>query len=149
MKSLLGKVPVYLEVIGYIVFFFCMEGWGMDWKGYGTSDTLSLYYDVESITRPSKDVVRVWVKGIYRMKGVELVEKFGEKYETLGHSLFLSEVHCAEKKVRTLSIVDYSTGGEILDSNSTERKWNSIVPESIGESLYEILCRQPQDKGEP
>lgn len=134
---------VILAVIGYIVFFSCMEGWGEDWEKHGESDKMFFYYDAESIIRPSKDVVKVWGKLIYKVKGItEMVEEFGKKYETLSHSLNLIEIHCAEKKIRRLSFVHYSTDGNVLNSGqSPKENWSIIPPDSIGESLYKFLCK--------
>ena len=113
MKSLLAKVGV-ISVFLLLVFGYA-EGWGADWKGYAEIDAMFVYYDAKGITRPSKDVVRVWEKRIYKEKGIiEMVEKFGKEYETLTYSLGLSKYHCAEKKMRTLSFIHYSTdGGEV------------------------------------
>ncbi len=50
-----------------------------------TSDYLG-YYDAQSITRPSKNIVRVWVKWDYTEKGViENVKRLGKKYENLSY----------------------------------------------------------------
>ena len=133
---------IILAVIGYIVFFFCLEGWGEDWKKYAESEKMFFYYDTEGITRPSTDVVSVREKRVYKVKVImEMVEKFGKKYETLSHAKILVECQCEEKKVRTLSEVNYSTDGGILSSDFTPVEWTSIASDSIGESLYEILCK--------
>ena len=99
---------IILAVIGYIFFFSCMEGWGVDWEKHGESDKMFFYYDAEGITRPSKDVVRVWGKLIYKVKGITgMVEEYGKIFETLTHSINLNELHCAEKRcvVCHLSII--------------------------------------------
>jgi hypothetical protein len=134
---------VILAVIGYVVFFSCIEGWGVDWEKHGESDKTFFYYDTENITRPSKDVVRVWGKLIFKVKGkTEMAEELGKKYETLSHSINLIELHCAEKKIRRLSFAYYSTDGKVLESGqSPEENWRFIPPDSVGESLYNILCK--------
>jgi hypothetical protein len=139
MKSLLGKLEVIL--VGLIIFGY-VEVRGADWEKYDESETMAFYYAVESITHPSKDVVRVWEKRVYKVKGItEMVEEFGNKYETLSHMLILSELDCVEKKMKGLSFVNYSTGGKILSSSSSGFDWAFIDPDSIGETLYKILCK--------
>ena len=119
-----------------------MEVWGADWEKYDESETTVFYYGVESVTRPSKDVVTVWEKRVYKVKGItEMVEEFGKKYETLSHMLIKSELHCAEKKMKGLSFVNYSTDGKILSSSSSASEWVSIDPDTTGETLYKILCK--------
>ena len=142
MKSFSEKWVIIFLFIGLIL-FSCMDGWGEDWEKHGESDKMFLYYDAGSLTRPSKDVVRVRGKLIFKVKGIaEMVEEFGKKYETLSHSLNVIELHCAEKKIRRLSFVYYSADGNVLGSGqSPEEKWSIIPPDSVGESLYKILCK--------
>ena len=59
---------VILAVIGFIVFFFCMEGWGADWKLDATTETENHYYDT-NITRLGNGFIRVWEKSILTDKG--------------------------------------------------------------------------------
>jgi hypothetical protein len=60
------------------------KGWGADWQSYGADWVGVSYYDAESITRPSKDVVRVWDKLIYTEKGLtDMVARLGERNRTL------------------------------------------------------------------
>ena len=42
----------------------------MDWKFYWFDENFLAYYDAQSITRPSKNIVRMWVKLNYNEKGV-------------------------------------------------------------------------------
>ena len=139
-------------VIGFIL--FCnAEGWGENWKRLPVRDGGDFYYDAESITRPSKDVIRVWDKAVYSKKLVTATVKvLGERYKTLNHSKNLIELHCTEKKGRVLKIVYYSTDGGVLDSYNYSREldWKFIVPGTVLDDLYKILCKQiTRTKGEP
>ena len=119
-----------------------VKGLGADWKLFGFNDTGDAYYDAEGINRPSKDVVRFWEKVVWSEKAViDEVAKSGIKYKTLSYTLALYEYHCAEKKLRTLSIVYYSTDGEVLFSHSQESEWEFIVPGSVGEDALKTLCK--------
>ena len=140
MKSLSVKLRVIL--IGLIIFGYA-EAWGANWKLFATNATGRFYYDAESITRPSKGVVIVWEKIVFTEKGViDVVGDLGEKFKTLNHLRNLSEFHCADKNFRVLSTVMYSTHGITLESyNYQEPKWNPIIPESVYDILYNILCK--------
>ena len=142
MKSLPAELRMVFLSIG-LIFFFNMQGWGADWKGFAETDNASFYYDADTVTRPSKGVIRVWEKRVYKPKAInDMVEKHGATVWILHHSLILSEVHCAEKKRRLMSIDYYSKDGGFLSSRSiSENDWTFMVPESIGESIYKVLCK--------
>ena len=144
MKSLLVKSGVIL-IIGLAIFGNA-EAWGADWKYYG-SDELSMdYYDAQSITRPSENVVRVWVKSYYTKKGVMFwvshMERFGEKFYDLNNSIILHEINCLEKKYRNPSGVFYDNKREPIHSlDGTSSEWHFFVPDTVAESLYKEVCK--------
>ena len=61
MKSLLFKLGVIL--IGLLIFGYA-EVWGADWVFVGDyyDNNLHLYYDAQSISRPSKNIFQISVK---------------------------------------------------------------------------------------
>ena len=77
MKSLLSKLGALF--IGLLILGNA-EVWGEDWKHYGNDKKFSAYYDVQSITRPSKNIVRVWLRWDWTEKGVMvMMGNFWEK----------------------------------------------------------------------
>ena len=63
MKSLLGKLGVLF--VGLLI-FGNTEAWGADWRFLLESVDYYFYYDAESITRPSKNSIRLWhMEGLY------------------------------------------------------------------------------------
>jgi len=142
MKPLLVKLVVVL--IGLAIFGYA-EVWGADWRIYAKPESGIgvYYYDADGITRPSKNIVRVWEKVVYSAKGVKrYVEESGKRYENLSHSLNLWEFDCVEKKERILQTTEYSKDGTVLSSTQSQKTpWNFISPTSIGEALYEAVCK--------
>jgi hypothetical protein len=139
MKSLLVTLGVIL--IGLAIFGYA-EVKGEDWKPLGVHDICLAYYDTQSITRPSKNIVGVWTREDFTEKGViAQVEKFGKKYENLNHSKTFWEINCSEKKFCFQSLTNYNNNGEVIDSSSSPSKWFFIIPESIGEKLYKEVCQ--------
>jgi hypothetical protein len=138
------RYEVILAVIGILLFSHA-HLWGADWKEYARTDRAVLYYDVKSVARSSKDVVRVSEKRVFTVKGViEVVRQpgFGKKYETLSYATGLSELQCADKKKRTLSIAWYSGDEKMLSSDSDQASnWKFITPGSTAEALHKILCK--------
>ena len=135
---------VILAVIGILLFSYA-HLWGADWRQYAKTDRAVLYYDVKSVARSSKDVVRVSEKRVFTLKGViEIVKQpgFGKQYETLSYATGLSELQCADKKKRTLSIAWYSWDEKTLSSDSDQASnWKLITPGSTAEVLHRILCK--------
>ncbi len=78
MKSVLRKLGIVLLVIGFIS--GDVEGWGVDWCHYGTSDEGQFYYDKDSITYLPDGVVRVWQRVI---KDEDLKKAFEDKKEAI------------------------------------------------------------------
>ena len=70
---------VILVVIGYIVFSFCMEVWGVDWKYIGKDvQSAILEIDLASISRQPNNIVRVWFKFTHSKESRNaLVKKWG------------------------------------------------------------------------
>jgi hypothetical protein len=138
------RYEVILAVIG-ILFFSHAHLWGADWKQYAKTDRAVLYYDVKSVARSSKDLVRVSERRVFTVKGViEVVRQpgFGKKYEKLSYATGSSEFQCADKKKRTLSIAWYSADEKLLSSDSDQASnWKLITPGSTTETLYKILCK--------
>jgi hypothetical protein len=138
MKSLLGIVLIGLTIFCYA------EVWGADWKLYGEATTSRQYYDSESITRPSQNIVRVWVKLSYTDKGIiNMVGKYGAKYKELSFALVLWEFDCAEKKLRTFSETLYSDNGGVLETSpaGATSEWKLLPPESMAILLLENICK--------
>jgi hypothetical protein len=139
-----NKSGIILTVIS-LIFFWYMQAWGEDWRYYGENNYHVGYYDAESITRTSQGTVTVREKDIFTEKGVmEAVGKLGEKYKTLNYVIMLDEVHCVDGRIRPFSSAFYSKDGKLLSSFDYQATdWGFIVPETRGEALYEILCKQP------
>jgi hypothetical protein len=148
MKSLLGKVGVIL--IGLLIFVIgCQKTVlrnestkGADWKLYNSDEECLGYYDAQSITRPSKNIVRFWTKSVWTEKGVSSwVKDSGKKYENLSHTIYLQEINCAEKKIRRLSVTQYGHKGSVIDIIDSPSFWIFIPPESMMEILYKEVCK--------
>ena len=138
---------VILAVIGYIVFFFCMKGWGADWKFVGKDVHGSVWeVDVASISRHHNNIVRVGVKRTPSEKGItDLVKKGGEKYKDLSHIIGIEEYDCTQKLNRILIMTNYSLGGGvILSDHYYYGEWNFINSDSIEDTILKEVCKQPK-----
>lgn len=115
-----------------------------DWTLYGVSKYLILFYDAKSITHPSKDIVKLWIKSVSKCNDKE-------EWEIKNHPncanaewlyvLTLIEIDCSSKQDRDIKSVGYSKeGGPVQSSPDEASQRSDIVPESYTETLYKILC---------
>jgi hypothetical protein len=145
LSSLSVKLGFAIGIIGLVIFSLG-EVWGADWKHYGEDDFGSWYYDAETITSSSKATVRVWMKTVYTEKGViQTMARRGPKFKDLDYGVALLEFNCADRKMRPFDGILYSRDGSVLSTYKFETPyWEEIVPDTVGEDLYEIVCKQPQ-----
>jgi hypothetical protein len=135
-----AKMAVFAILIGFNI-FFCAEVWGFHWKYYGTNEEGTYFYETESVTRLSQQIVRVCVQSIYTEEGVSHWVKWGgEEFRRLEFTLIFSELNCVEKSIRHLRIVFYSKGGEIFYPIQNE-EWHFFAPDSMSGALLQEICK--------
>lgn len=101
-----------------------------NWEYCIESNDSIWYYDKKNITRPTKNIVRVWVQVVYKEESI--------------HSKNLFEVDCIEKKNRILSFTLYDKDGGVKNSYTPQADklgWKFIVPGSVLEGVYETVCK--------
>ena len=140
MKTLLGRIGVIFVVL---LILGCAEVWGANWKFYGESEFGKYYYDLESIDRLSRNLIRVSAKEIASPKAVlDIVDKLGEEYGNLEEVISFYEIDCKTKQFNLLMRVFYSKSHSIIDSFnfSDVAKWDSIIPGSAVGDLSKVVC---------
>jgi hypothetical protein len=149
MRALI--ILIVVPLIG--LFFICPKVEGEDWNVYAeiTEEDMKFYYNAESINHISKNNVRVWIKEVHLSeKGkneiIQLRKKFGlptEDFKNFKFTLELWEINCADNKHKLLSYIYYDNKNSVLDLyHSDSDRWAVIVPHSVGEILYEVVCLQ-------
>lgn len=139
MKSLINKLGVVL-VIGLAIFGYA-EGWGFNWKYYGTNEEGWYFYETETLKRLSQNIVRVCVQSIYTEKGISHWVRWGGKeFQNLDFSLVLSEYNCIERSIRHLRIRFYSKSEEVFYPIKND-EWHFFAPDSMSGTLFEELCK--------
>jgi len=130
-----------ISVLFGLLIFWSGETWGgSPWKHYGSNEDGSYYYDAETMTRPVKEMVRVWVQSAYTDQGIShWVRGGGEEFQNLGYTLVLIELNCMDRSVRSLQIVFYSKDAEVLTPINA-KEWEFFAPNSMSEALHEALC---------
>jgi hypothetical protein len=128
--------------------FGTTAGWGADWQFYAKGEEYEFFYDAESITAPDKNQVKVWVKIVadeemVKRRFLAASGKIPADEDLFSYQKLLTEINCAERKQRNLTINNYSKNGKYLSSSaaSTLGDWQMILPESFGDMLYKKVCK--------
>ena len=138
MKSL--SITFWVILIGLVIFGYA-EVWGEDWVRYGKRKIASYYYNQQSVTRQSEDIVKVWNKIVFTKKGVEkIVERLGKSYENAGYDISLKEINCTDKTQRSISSNIYSRKGELLSTPPYNIEWEPITQGTLSDILLQKVC---------
>ena len=134
---------IIFAMIGYITFVFSIDGRGAEWRLYFENDRVAFYYDAENITSPSKNIVKVWEKRVFKGKFVnETVKKMGDIFKTLNYAIILREVDCTKKTSWIVTSHAYSTEYRVLSSTDDEEAaWNFMVPYTIYHEFFQRICK--------
>lgn len=135
------KLGVMFAMISFSIFGYA-EVRGVDWKYYGTNEEGSYFYETETMTRLSQNIVRVCVQSIYTERGVfHWVREGGKEFQNLDFSLILSEYNCIDRSIRHLRIRFYSKDKEIFYPIKND-EWHLFVPDSMSRALFQEICKQ-------
>jgi hypothetical protein len=151
MESSSVKLGVILLVIGLAIFTHAYAG-GEHWEKYAENEKILCCYDAgrliyfngESVSQPSKNILQVWVKFEYTDIGLAdpvLVKKFKKKVNELDNSKSLYEINCANRKYRVLESTFYSKDGRVLLMNAIPSTWKYIPRESLNDALHQAVCK--------
>jgi tetratricopeptide (TPR) repeat protein len=97
------------------------------WRLIGASTDGALYFlDVKTADFPSLGTARMWIKTSTK-RGSETSEY---------------QLECKARRLRTASFVRYDPNGKVLNSSDATTDWLAIIPDSVGERLYNGACPQ-------
>ncbi len=131
---------MFLGIIGLVLLGYT-EGWGVDWKYYGTNEDGSYFYDTESMTRLPQNLIQVWVQSAYSEQSIShWVREGGKGFQDLDFTLILLQLNCVERSARYLRIVFYSKSGKVFQPMDND-EWHFITPDSMTETLHKEVCK--------
>ena len=137
-----------LAVMGFAIFFFCLEKLGADWTFNFTTENFTYLFDQENMEEVSSGILRIWQKWLPSPKKVEeMVQEDEVRYTKWDHSLLLTEIDCGEGQQRLLEILEYDTSGNVTYmENHSDRGWIFLIPGSVGETLFKAICPKKQGR---
>lgn len=116
-------------------------GWRVVARGAPNNDDIHIIvsYDPERVTQvEGKRIKRAWIKTERLKDGmIELRESY---------TLDVDEYDCAEKRLRTLERTNYDNKGIVKNSGSGSRQWAYVVPDSVSEAVFGVLCEGKDDQ---
>ena len=125
-----------------LMFATCSEVSAADWRFYTRSEFGLYQYDAGEVSHLSKSLVRVSQKLVLSDRGTtNLVRELGKEYENVREIITLREIDCAGKKSRILGLIYcYENGGVIKKESYEPIEWDSIIPDSVDDILYHVVC---------
>lgn len=99
------------------------------WGEITSSQNMQWYIDMRTLDNPRSGSAKVWVKEVQ-----------GSGDDAGAYSLQQYELNCGARQIRATSVADYDASGKLTGSHQGER-WASVVPETLGETLYNGVCR--------
>jgi len=107
------------------------------------------FYDEESIVSIGKGAKKLKVRTDYSAKGksdfikTRISRGFGvQGYNKLSHSVTVWYINCAKKENDLYSIIEYDKDDGILSAyKAKEIAWEPIIPGTIGEVFYKVVCK--------
>ena len=119
------------------------------WVNYGTTgDGSQKYYDKQSMTQISPNVVKVWDKGkLSRDAKDKIIERRKQEnlpvdgWDKLDNVVLVREIDCAKKTSTTTRIEDYDdTGKKFHESDFPNARPEQIPSGSMNELLLKKVC---------
>ncbi len=111
------------------------------WKLYATEETskgfiYEYYYDSESVTKPSKTILRLW----------QMFKKRDQRNNLLRKGISFDEFDCTRKTVTKMENIVTFENGELTYTYLEPGGKQTIKPKSPNEKLYFVLCEEKKQK---
>jgi hypothetical protein len=118
------------------------------WEFYGTSKGGGSYYFSKINNAKSSDVTSVWcyktITDIERKEKIESLRQYKPdesiKYKNYSYNIARIEINCKRKLNRVVESMSYDNKGNILEHGTFDNEWESIIPQSMNEKLYQKNC---------
>ena len=140
-------------IICLVIFFlFANQAWAADWIYFDTTAAGDMYYDKSSIKKVNKSIISVWDKDILSEEAktryfsiLKGIHKAPDNPSMLSYYTKLMEIDCVNKKIKDISLIFYDEKGNVIYSSpkSESGKWNTIIPNTVGEKLINIVSCEP------
>jgi tetratricopeptide (TPR) repeat protein len=113
------------------------------WREIDPTENAQIFVDMKTFDDSRSDSINIWIKQTrsaetQRFKRVDT--NVESSSDTGPYSLQEFELNCTVRQIRAVSVTNYDASGQLMTSHEGG-KWNSVVPESFGETIYNGVCR--------
>jgi hypothetical protein len=138
-----------LRILFTIIFLltFLSLSYSAEWEIYAKGIFGIHYYDKENITHMTNNIIRVWDKCIYSDAGKDdAIKHFGDSFKDIKYTLRLYQIKCNEKIGTSLHGTSYDSKGLVIATADFQEDNHFILPDSIDEELYKIVCEKTKQE---
>ncbi|MEI1702487.1 surface-adhesin E family protein [Acinetobacter baumannii] len=106
------------------------------WVSVSKSNEFQAFVNFNHVEQITNEIVQAWVKNVV----INDVTKDGLNIGD--YSMYLVRYDCSNKTYKNISYTDYKAKtGTVLDSYTfTNTNFKPIIPESVGESQFDLIC---------
>ena len=129
-----GMSPCGVYYASWDEFFEEMDRDAIRWRKIGRSHNEAFFYNgKDTICDADRKVLKTWIKAI------------PDSPDGHAYSLELFELNCRTYQLRRTSQTKYTSTGDIVDFRSIkEAEWDDVIPDSIGQTIFNTACRRGQ-----
>lgn len=99
------------------------------WREIGSRDNEHTFIDMKTFDDSHRESSHLWIK-----------QSQGALDVTAPYSVHQYELNCTTRQIRSISSASYDGGGNVIGA-SEGGKWESIVPDSLAENLFDGSCQ--------
>lgn len=142
--NMLSKLFVVV-CCGLLGLGFIHPACGAEWQFYYQTEiekddatiTEKLYYDMSSVVKPEKNVV----------KATQKITRAGYNEKETDSKLRLLEINCSSRKYRVLSMTEFEfgTGKALPEVRYDNAPWTRFSLDSVMEVLYSNVCFEKEE----
>jgi tetratricopeptide (TPR) repeat protein len=100
------------------------------WREASSQQNAHMYIDMKSFDDSHRDSVKLWIK-----------QGLGSSDIVGSYSLQQYELNCDARQIRAVSFANYDASGDLKVSSREGGKWESVIPETLGETLLKGTCQ--------
>lgn len=120
---------------------FAVPAAAANWEPFFRGGGKTIYYiDSASVAQEAAGLRKAWVRAVYD-------EPRQEPEGKAGYSVALIAIKCPERKMSQRQVTTHSPDGSALSSSKLPiDDWTEVAPETMGEALYDRVCKRPLPK---
>lgn len=99
------------------------------WKYVFATSKAKCYLDITTAEK-DKNIYKFWLRN----------DNLNPKKKAESYNIQSMAIDCSSKQLSTLSYIDYDAKGNVMHSYDSFSEWSTIIPDTIGETLYKGWC---------